>query len=157
FGLHEAAGALVVRTFRPDAKSVTVVDAANPARTWPAERLAPEGLFEARLTGQKERLAYRLRFTSYEGVSWEEDDAYRFHQSTLGEGDASLFGEGNHFELWKKMGAHLEPHGGVAGVMFRVWAPNAQRVSVVGDWNNWDGRVHQLRKITPAGVWEIFI
>jgi 1,4-alpha-glucan branching enzyme len=156
-GLHETPTGLVVRIFRPDAKTAAVVDATDPTRTWPATCLDASGLFEAKLTGQKERLPYRLKFTGHTGDQWEAEDAYRFHESTFGEADAYLFGEGNHFELWKKMGAHLETHDGVAGTMFRVWGPNAQRVSVVGDWNAWDGRVHQMRKIIPTGVWEIFV
>jgi 1,4-alpha-glucan branching enzyme len=155
-GLHEHKGEWVVRVYRPDAKAVIVVDAANPERTWTAQQVDPAGLFEARLTGQTGRLHYRLRFTAHNGHFWDDEDAYAFG-STFGGVDAHLFGEGNHLELWRKLGAHLDTHDGVKGTVFRVWAPNARRVSVVGDWNGWDGRTHGMRKIIPIGVWEIFI
>jgi 1,4-alpha-glucan branching enzyme len=71
--------------------------------------------------------------------------------------DIYLFSEGNHLEIYRKLGAHLVEHEGVNGVHFAVWAPHAQRVSVVGDWNHWDGRVHAMRKMVPSGIWEIFV
>ena len=155
-GLHEVKGEFVVRLFRPDAKAATVIDSANPTQTWDAISLDPSGLFEARLTGQKKRLAYRVRFTAHNGAMWETEDAYTFPPE-WGSVDAHLFGEGNHLDLWKRLGAHLEERGGVPGTTFRVWAPNARRVSVVGEWNSWDGRTHQMCKVIPGGIWEMFV
>src|SRR6185369_16752311 len=140
-GMHEHKGELVVRVFRPDARAVSVIDAAKPERTWIAHPVDKAGVFEAKLTGQKERLHYRLRYTAHNGAVWEDEDPYSFPPEWGGV-DAHLFGEGNHLDLWKRLGAHLEVRGSVTGTVFRVWAPNARRVSVVGEWNGWDGRSH---------------
>src|SRR5262249_13604269 len=71
--------------------------------------------------------------------------------------DLQLFAEGNHFEIYRKLGAQVTEIGGVKGTTFAVWAPNAERVSVVGDFNNWNGRVHPMRKLLHSGIWEIFL
>jgi 1,4-alpha-glucan branching enzyme len=92
----------------------------------------------------------------FEGVTWEFDDPYRFGP-VLGELDDSLICEGTHRQLWTKLGSHVITHTGVTGAHFAVWAPNAMRVSVVGDFNEWDGRRHPMRGRTQTGVWEIFI
>ncbi|PKP71231.1 MAG: 1,4-alpha-glucan branching enzyme [Alphaproteobacteria bacterium HGW-Alphaproteobacteria-4] len=97
---------------------------------------------------------YRLRAEGAAGI-WEFEDPYRF-APVLGEIDEYLIGEGRHRRLWQALGAHLITHEGVAGVHFAVWAPNARRVSVVGGFNNWDGRRHQMRRRGATGVWEIF-
>ena len=83
-------------------------------------------------------------------------DPYSF-LPTLGEGDLYLFGKGDERRIYEKLGGHLRTIDGVAGASFAVWAPNAQRISVVGDFNSWDGRVHQMRSLGPSGVWEIFV
>jgi 1,4-alpha-glucan branching enzyme len=98
---------------------------------------------------------YRLRFTKGE-AQWEEEDAYRF-PLFLGELDVHLLAEGTHRRLYEKLGAHPVTLAGAEGVVFAVWAPNARRVSVVGDFNGWDGRRHPMRKRHEAGVWELFI
>ena len=90
------------------------------------------------------------------GGTWEEDDPFRFGP-VLGEMDEHLLGEGSHLELWKVLGAHPVTRDGVAGVHFAVWAPDARRVSVVGDFNHWDGRRHPMRRRGSTGVWEIFL
>ena len=99
--------------------------------------------------------AYRFRAEGY-GNTWEFDDPFRFGP-VLGELDEYLLGEGTHKRLWQVLGAHMITHEGVAGVHFAVWAPNAERVSVVGDFNIWDGRRHPMRRRGPTGVWEIFV
>src|SRR4029077_18152930 len=71
--------------------------------------------------------------------------------------DLHLVAEGTHYQAWDKLGAHTVEIGGVSGVHFAVWAPNAQRVSVIGDFNRWDGRAHVMRRLVPSGIWEIFI
>ncbi|WP_417807768.1 1,4-alpha-glucan branching protein GlgB [Thioclava sp.] len=98
---------------------------------------------------------YRLRASNDEAI-WDFDDPYSF-PPVLGEMDEYLIGEGTHKRLWEKLGAHVITHSGVEGVHFAVWAPNARRVSVVGDFNFWDGRRHQMRRLGKAGVWEIFV
>jgi len=146
----------VGRAFRPDAGSVTLVDAQNPDRRFPLARVAGEGLFESVLPEVDAPFDYTLELVSHDGVTWRERDVFSFGP-VLGEMDIYLFNEGNHLQIYRKLGAHLIEHEGVAGVHFAVWAPNAQRVSVVGDWNHWDGRVHVMRKMIPSGIWEIFI
>jgi 1,4-alpha-glucan branching enzyme len=155
-GMHGSEGTLALRVFRPDVAGVEVREIGGKARSWKAERVLPDGFFEANLKGAQERFAYARAFTGHDGRKWEERDPYSFGL-LIGELDLHLFSEGNHWELWKKLGAHLEEHDGVAGTVFRVWAPNARRVSVVGDWNQWDGRVHPMRKLIPSGVWELFL
>ncbi|MCV2863772.1 1,4-alpha-glucan branching protein GlgB [Defluviimonas sp. WL0075] len=99
---------------------------------------------------------YRLRIESGDGALREIEDPYRF-VPVLGQIDEFLIGEGNHRNLWRALGAHLIAHEGAGGVHFAVWAPNAQSVSVVGDFNRWDGRVHAMRRRGATGVWEIFL
>ena len=155
-GMHGSDGQFSVRVFRPDAAGVEVREIGGAARTWRAERLSPDGFFEATLKGAKLRCAYSLHFTGHDGHAWDEPDPYAFG-ILMGDLDLHLFAEGNHWELWKKLGAHVEEHDGIAGTVFRVWAPNARRVSVVGDWNQWDGRVRPMRKLIPSGIWELFL
>ncbi|WP_102107101.1 1,4-alpha-glucan branching protein GlgB [Oceaniglobus roseus] len=99
---------------------------------------------------------YVLRGGDGNGNDWEYQDAYRFGP-VIGEMDEYLLGEGTHQRIWKVLGAHVMTHEGVDGTHFAVWAPNAQRVSVVGGFNHWDGRRHVMRKRGATGVWEIFV
>ncbi|MBV8970418.1 MAG: 1,4-alpha-glucan branching enzyme, partial [Verrucomicrobia bacterium] len=155
-GLQEIGGGLVVRAFRPEAKELTVVDRNNPSRRFPAERVAEEGFFEAWLDGAHDRFDYLLEIVRWTGETLLQADPYSF-MPILGELDMHLYCEGNHYEIYDKLGAHLTTINGHAGVTFAVWAPNAQRVSVVADFNNWDGRMHPMRKRVESGIWEIFI
>ena len=155
-GMHQAGDDLVVRVFRPGAQSVTVREARDRGRTFAAMLVHPDGFFEARLDGVRERFAYIFQFTSPDGHEWIEHDPYSFG-AILGPLDLHLFAEGQHWQLYEKMGAHLTTIGGVSGTSFHVWAPNAQRVSVVGDFNDWDGRRFPMRKLLGSGVWEIFL
>jgi 1,4-alpha-glucan branching enzyme len=155
-GLHRVDGLWVVRAFRPDAKELTIVDRYNPKRRFPADRIANEGLFEAQLPEVKEAFDYLLEITTWSGETFQISDPYSYGP-ILGDLDMYLYREGNHFEIYKKLGAHLTEINGHAGVSFAVWAPNAQRVSVVGDFNGWDGRAHPMRKRIESGIWEIFI
>lgn len=155
-GLHESQGGWCVRVFRPEAAKVSVVDAFDASKRYALKRIHDAGFFEAPLEGVKSSFAYLLELTSHEGVTWQERDAYSFGP-VLGDLDVYLFNEGTHYEIYRKLGAHLMEIGGVYGTHFAVWAPNAQRVSVVGDFNGWDGRVHSMRKMITAGVWEIFV
>ncbi|WP_304944515.1 1,4-alpha-glucan branching protein GlgB, partial [Vallitalea guaymasensis] len=91
-----------------------------------------------------------------EGYKWEIEDPYRF-QSQISDVDLYLFGKGTHYEIYNKLGAHVLEIDGVSGVMFAVWAPNAMRVSVIGDFNHWDGRIHQMRELGNSGIYELFI
>ena len=101
------------------------------------------------------KVEYRLRAEGH-GAVWEFDDPFKFGP-VLGEMDEYLLGEGTHKRLWQVLGAHIITHEGVEGTHFAVWAPNAERVSVVGDFNIWDGRRHPMRRRGAIGVWETFI
>ncbi|MBV8351319.1 MAG: 1,4-alpha-glucan branching protein GlgB [Verrucomicrobia bacterium] len=155
-GLHRVDGLWVVRAFRPDAKELAIVDRNNPKRQFPANRIANEGLFEAQLTDVTEAFDYLLQITTWSGESFQISDPYSYGP-ILGDLDMYLYREGNHFEIYEKLGAHLTEINGHAGATFAVWAPNAQRVSIVGDFNGWDGRSHPMRKRLESGIWEIFI
>ncbi len=145
---------IIVRIFRPDASSIELIDKKTDAVLVTATRVNPDGVFEASVG--KSLVAYRLRVTPWHGDAFVIDDPFSFGR-VLGEMDTHLFAEGNHYQIYKKLGAHLRTIDGTEGVAFAVWAPNAQRVSVVGEFNNWDGRVHPMRKLVEAGIWEIFI
>jgi 1,4-alpha-glucan branching enzyme len=151
-GPHDLGTGTVVRAFAPGAKSVAVVDDAGNVLAQ-GERAGDTDLFEAYVIGMPER--YRLRIEDARGTRTIEDP-YRFGP-LLGELDAWLFGQGNHLQLDRVLGAHPAEIGGVRGTRFAVWAPNASRASVVGDWNGWDGRVHPMRLRREAGVWELFV
>jgi 1,4-alpha-glucan branching enzyme len=153
-GLRELQGRWLLRVFRPDAAGVTAL--AADGRTFDLTRVDESGLFESVLTGVSEPFSYTLQFTGHAGQKWCSPDPYAFGP-VLGEMDIYLFNEGTHYDVYKKLGAHVHEMSGIPGVHFAVWAPSAQRVSVTGDFNNWDGRVHPMRKLVPSGVWEIFL
>src|SRR5215470_4533555 len=145
--------AVAVRAMVPGAASVRVLPAgAAPA---PMERLHAAGLFETVLPEGREPLAYRLEVTR-DGHATEIDDPYRF-PSLLSDFDRHLLAEGTHYRAHEKLGAHPSVLDGVSGVAFAVWAPSARRVSVVGDFNGWDGRSHPMRLHRANGIWEIFV
>jgi len=155
-GLHSINGNQVVRAFRPDAKTLTVIDRADPKNRFVAQRIADEGIFEATADGRTDRFDYLLEVTNWAGETTQLADPYSFGP-LLGDLDMHLYCEGTHYEIYRKLGAHLMEVNGHAGVLFSVWAPNAQRASVVGDFNDWDGRLHPMRKRVESGIWEIFI
>jgi 1,4-alpha-glucan branching enzyme len=155
-GLHldeSSEPTLVVRTYQPQAAGVVVK---RGDRTFPMQRVHAEGVFEALFPGETEFFRYQLAITRLDGHAYVTEDPYRY-PPVLTEFDLYLFGEGNHFQLYDKLGAHLITHDGVLGVVFAVWAPNAERVSVIGEFNQWDGRRHPMRPRGGVGVWEIFI
>ena len=155
-GMHGGAGAKVaVNTFVPQAGEVEVLDAATGEPVARLVRIHPEGFFSGFAADRTDRFPYRFRMKAGEH-SWEVEDPYRF-PPVLGELDEYLLGEGRHRVQYEKLGAHPITHDGIAGVAFAVWAPNARRVSVVGDFNAWDGRRHPMRKRIGVGVWELFI
>ncbi|MBR0648804.1 1,4-alpha-glucan branching protein GlgB [Roseomonas terrae] len=147
-GPHLIHGQQVVRTFMPGASAVTLMSADAAARM---ELIHPAGLF-AGATGVG---PYRLR-VDWNGTVEEAEDPYSFG-ALLGELDVHLLREGRHQDIGRCLGAHPMVVENVPGVRFAVWAPNARRVSVVGDYNAWDGRRHPMRLRHDAGVWELFI
>ena len=150
-------GRTVVRVFQPAAHGVELRHGATGAWVSMARR-KPAGLFEARLTPDTtgDTTDYRLRITFPGDHVVEADDPYRYGR-VLTDFDLHLFNEGSHQRLFEKLGAHRMTLGTTTGVHIAVWAPNADRVSVIGDFNGWDGRVHAMRLLAPSGVWEIFI
>jgi len=154
-GPHVTGTGVVIRAILPGAERVDVI-AQGIAVPVAMERGHPAGVFEARLEGLHEIPDYRLRVIHPGGHVVEIDDPFRFGR-ILTDFDLYLFGEGNHTRIYEKLGAHPMRIGSSDGVHFAVWAPNAQRVSVVGDFNNWDGRCHPMRSLGSSGVWEIFI
>jgi 1,4-alpha-glucan branching enzyme len=153
-GAHQDGSSVVVRAYRPEAAAVRVV----PQRGKPVElaRRHPAGLFEGRLPRRTLPLRYRLQVDYPDGLSVELDDPYAF-LPTLGELDLYLVGEGRHEELYERLGAHVYEIDDVRGTAFAVWAPAARSVSVVGDFNNWDGRLHPMRSLGGSGIWELFV
>ena len=154
-GAHVVAGAgVVVRAFHPEAAEVECLlpDGEVVALT----PLGTRGLFAVLFPGRAMPLRYRLRFRFASGDLWEHEDPYRFGP-TVGDLDLYLFGEGTHRRLWHCFGARARRHEDVEGVAFAVWAPGARRVSVVGDFCHWDGRLFPMRQLGRSGVYELFI
>ena len=146
---------VIVRAFVREAAECAVIDVATGA-AWPMTRIAAEGLFAVFIPGRPEVFRYQLRATRADGASRQFHDPYSF-LPTLGDQDLYLFNEGNEHRIYEKLGAHLRAMNGVPGVAFAVWAPTAARVSVVGDFNQWDGRYHPMRMLGASGVWELFV
>ncbi|MCW8925108.1 MAG: 1,4-alpha-glucan branching protein GlgB, partial [Xanthomonadales bacterium] len=141
-----------VRTLQPQAQSVALL--VNDADALPMERVHPGGIFEIEMPQRKRN--YRLRIKFINGGSLDVEDVYRF-PPVLGDLDLYLLGEGSHRDIFRKMGAHATKLLGVDGTFFSVWAPNASRISVIGNFNDWDGRLHVMRLHPGNGIWEIFI
>jgi len=157
-GRHQAVedqgSTVVIRTMQPRASAVEVVVGDTVT---PMARRRGEGLFEAVVAwaGAASDMGYRLRVHEAAGAR-ELVDPYQFGP-LLTSFDLHLFAEGTHHRAWEQLGARRRTVGHVTGVHFAVWAPNAQRVSVVGDFNHWDGREHPMRCLVPSGIWELFI
>jgi 1,4-alpha-glucan branching enzyme len=154
-GPHQDLDGLTIRAFLPQASRVVAIDSSSGTPLGELRRLDPAGFFEGSIPGRSAPVAYRLRLTVGD-TTWEIEDPYRFG-NVLGELDIYLIGEGRHRRLYEKFGAHPMQMDGIDGVGFAVWAPNARRVSVVGDFNDWDGRRHPMRFRHGAGTWEIFL
>jgi 1,4-alpha-glucan branching enzyme len=153
-GLHEFGSTWAVNAFLPGALAVEVLQQGSSESLGQLQCCHPAGVFSGAVALQQ-RSPYRLRVT-YPDIQVEQEDPYRF-PATLSHTDLYLFNEGTHERLYRFMGAHVMSCEGVLGTRFCVWAPNAQRVSVVGSFNFWDGRHHMMRKHIPSGVWELFI
>ncbi len=153
-GMHDVDGQIEIRTFQPHADRVGVIDARSDAEVAQLPRLHPAGLFAGAVPGRA-RFPYRLALSN-PGGSWIIDDPYRF-PLVLSDYDIYLLAEGTHHRAYEQLGAHPRTLDGVAGVAFTVWAPNARRVAVIGDFNDWDARHHPMRLRQGAGIWELFV
>jgi 1,4-alpha-glucan branching enzyme len=153
----EEDGRIVIRAFQPAARQIELRLPAT-GELVPMVKTGPAGVFALRLkrAGQEGPPDYRLRITYPSGHVVEIDDAYRYGR-VLTDYDLHLLGEGTHYRTFEKLGSHRITVGSTTGVHFAVWAPTAGRVSVIGDFNAWDGRVHPMRHLGPSGVWEMFI
>ncbi|MEK6200920.1 MAG: 1,4-alpha-glucan branching protein GlgB [Desulfobulbaceae bacterium] len=150
---------VIIRTFQPHAASVTLL---TETFSLPMKKSCAEGIYELGL----ERAAfkdidldpynYQFQITYFDGSVHTVNDPYRFLPA-LDEQDRYLFNFGTHYELYNHMGAHLTSRSGIEGTIFRVWAPSAARVSVLGNFNGWDGRVHPMRSLGGSGIWELFL
>jgi 1,4-alpha-glucan branching enzyme len=153
-GAHPQDGGVVVRAFRPAAARVVAhVDGGEDVEL---AQTHPAGLFEGAVSGASLPLRYELEVEYGPGETYTLRDPYAF-LPTLGEIDLYLAGEGRHEDLYEKLGAHVREIDGVTGVAFAVWAPSARSVSVVGDFNSWDGRLHPMRSLGASGIWELFV
>jgi 1,4-alpha-glucan branching enzyme len=152
-GLQRTKHGRVVRTLQPGAKSVDLIDGQGK-KLAAMKRIHNGGLFEAPMPPRKRK--YALRITWQSGETQVAEDTYRF-PSTLGELDLYLLGEGSDENIYRKLGAHPTSVCGIDGTRFAVWAPNASRVSVVGDFNSWDGRRNVMRLHPGNGIWEVFL
>ena len=153
-GPHVVDEGVVIRAFLPQAEQVSIIRPGGDAV--PMQKRHDAGIFEGLLAGLTTIPDYALRVTHPGGHTDIVDDPYRYGR-VLGDYDLYLFGEGNHTRIYEKLGAHPMRIGTADGVHFAVWAPNAVRVSVVGDFNRWDGRAHPMRSLGASGVWEIFL
>ncbi len=161
-GMHELGEGkgLVIRAWRPGAQQMIVQsfgDSPSASQDYEMPRVHPAGFFELLIPEAREKFAYQLKWKTLDGhEEGPVGDPYACGM-ILGEQDLHYLGEGKHRQLYEVFGAHHREMDGVEGMAFVVWAPNARRVSVVGDFNAWDGRVHVMRHRVEAGVWELFV
>jgi len=152
-GVHRTEHGRVVRTFQPQAERVAVINRAGDVVAT-LDKLHRDGLFAGKLPPRLRH--YRLRLSLFDGSTLDLEDPYRF-TSSLGDLDLYLLAEGSDLRIYQKLGARVVTMADVKGTRFAVWAPNASRVSVIGDFNGWDGRCHSMRLHPANGIWEIFL
>jgi len=152
-GQHNYETFYYINVFKPSAVKIDLINLKNN-QIIPMEKLGASGFYSAQVGSKK--IQYKLKIEESSGYKWEVCDAYSFGP-VLQELDLYLFSQGTHYEIYKKMGAHKIVHEGIEGVHFAVWAPSAVRVSVVGDFCGWDGRVYPMGNLESSGIYEIFI
>ena len=152
-GAHPNEHGVAVRAWHPDAEEVILLVDGESPRPMARHRA---GLFDLQVEDRREAFRFRLEVHYPGGRVFTIRQPYSF-PPTLGELDLHLWAEGSHERAWEKLGAHPREIEGVRGVAFAVWAPNAAGVSVVGDFNSWDGRLAMMRQLGSSGVWELFI
>lgn len=158
-GIHKDKGTkeVFIRAYQPDSLSIELIKS-DDSSLGLLDKLDDRGLYQINLgkISNAENFHYKFKIKNTNGDTYIKEDVYRF-PPVLGDIDVYLLSEGNHLEMYRKLGAHVMEIDGVKGVSFAVWAPNAKRVSVVGNFNNWDGRVNVMRNHPSSGVWDIFI
>jgi 1,4-alpha-glucan branching enzyme len=153
---------IAVRAFLPEAEKAWVIiesevrSQKSEAKSKSMKKIHKHGFFETIFDDKKNVFPYRIRIKSHDGIISEFNDPYSF-MPVLTDFDIHLIGEGSHYKTYEKLGSHVMEINGIRGVHFAVWAPNARRVSVIGDFNKWDGRRHPMRVLGSSGIWEIFI
>jgi 1,4-alpha-glucan branching enzyme len=153
-GAHPNSNGVVIRALRPAAREVKVqLDDGEEVKL---RQIHAGGVFEGVVAGAELPIHYRLAIDYGSSGTFTIDDPYSF-EPTIGDFDLHLMGEGRHEDVYEKLGAHLQEHRGVTGTAFAVWAPAARAVSVVGEFNSWDGRLHAMRSLGSSGIWELFV
>lgn len=145
-----------VRAFMPNVKEITVIDAKDSNKKWAMSQIHQQGFFEVILFDVEKPFDYKLECQDHYGNTWEQEDPYSANYESITDFDRYLFNRAVHYKIYEKMGSHLTEFKGKKGVTFSVWAPNAVRVSVVGDFNQWDGRRDLMQLIPDSGVWTLF-
>lgn len=153
-GPHLCERGLLISVFNPRARHVQIVERAS-GKIFDCSAVTDNGLYGA-LVGSDTAIDYFLRIFPYEGEPYDTEDCYNFPVQTSAK-SAYLFGQGTEYSLYDVLGAHPKNIKGIDGVLFTVWAPNAARVSIVGDFNCWDGRIHQMNRVQDVGIFELFI
>lgn len=153
-GMHETVDGVYINAYFPEAKSVTAICKISQTRyELASERV--NGFYSVKIPDEQS-FVYFFEVTYLDGTVKEVIDPYSF-EPVIDAIDISKFNDGIHYEIYEKLGAHPCMLDGVQGVLFAVWAPNAQRVSVVGDFNRWNGRTHIMRRVEYSGIFELFI
>ncbi len=155
-GMHCSSAGLCVRVWRPGAQSIAIIDRTTHKKVDTLECSHPDGIFEKVWPKRKKIFSYLLETTYPDNVVVTLADPYSF-LPVMTEEARYLFNEGNYERVYDDLGSHVRTLDSVEGVVFAVWAPSAKRVSVVGNFNTWDGRRHPMRKLGASGVWELFI
>lgn len=155
-GPHKIKGGTLLQAYFPEAEAVTAVisDGSRKCREIEMEQAEEGGYFAVLVTGKLKSYVYRVRYV--DGTTRETADPYAF-DSYITPMDEKKFSSGIHYEIYDYLGAHVMERDGVRGTLFAVWAPNAMRVSVIGDFNGWDGRCHQMQLLADSGIFELFI
>ena len=155
-GMHWEQQGIGVRVFAPKARSIGVFEAGGGPKAADMARVRDEGIFEAHFPDRTEFFTYELAMTLLDGSERRLRDPYGF-LPVMSEESRYLFNEGNNFRIYDDLGSHVREIDGVKGCVFAVWAPNAKQVSLVGAFNDWDGRQNPMRLLGASGVWELFM
>ena len=152
-GIHSVSGGKLVQVFYPEAIEAVLH---TKGKDYPMEQADEEGFYAVLIPKNTSTDNYSFTVTMEDGTKHDFDDPYGF-EPVIDKKDAEKFNKGINYEIYHLLGAHPYVIDGIHGVLFAVWAPNAMRVSVVGDFNHWDGRVHQMRRLWDSGIFELFI